>query len=884
MSSQPTNKAQAQADPSEGFLSGIRVIELADELGEFCGRVLAGLGAEVIKVEPPAGEITRSYGPFYHDVEHPDRSLYFWHYNLGKQSISIDLDSSEGQAEFLQLCNSADIVIDTRHRDFLNERGIGAVTLREHNPGLLYARISPFGDDGPWADFVSSDLVHLALGGVMMNCGYDPTPLGEYDTPPIAPQMWQSYHIAGELTVIQLLAALNYRLETGKGQSLVTSVHDAVSKNTETDVPSWLYSRQEHARMTSRHSFAVREGAVPTVNPNARTKDGRWVLAYRTYLEGFGGSIDQMLAVLREFGSEEDMADPKYAEPGVLSSPVNALHLQDVINRMVAGFTYDRDIWKAGQAQGMTWAPVRRVEENLPEEHWRIRKTFSDVEYPELGETFSHVTGRWVTDCVDWKAGPRAPLRGEHGDAIRSRLANLNARTLTAHPSPRRSGTPSKHHKPFALDGVRVIDLAWMLASAGAGRFFAAHGAEVIKVEHSSRIDGMRLGAAVPPEGGRAERDQATGPIFASRGSSLNRSGAFSEINAGKRGLSLNLKSAEGRELLTELIKDADVLIEGYSPGTLERMGFGYERLKEINPRIVYVQQSGMGQKGAFGNMRAFGPTAQAFSGLTEMSGMPEPYAPAGIGYSYLDWGGAYQMAMAMMAGLYRQRVTGKGCWIDSSQTEVGMYLSGTTTLDFVVNGRGSSRTGNRSPNKPAAPSGAYRTSGTDRWIAISAFTQQQWEALVDELGLHHLLDDVRFTTLSDRLAHHDALDTEISAATGRREGYELMLSLQAKTVPAGVCQTARDRVETDPQLRHLQWLVELEQTEIGTWPVRELSGRLSETPSYIGGILDRHSPNYGEDSDYVFREILGLSESEIERLADQGVTDRNPSAKLSSP
>ena len=148
--------------------------------------------------------------------------------------------------------------------------------------------------------------------------------------------------------------------------------------------------------------------------------------------------------------------------------------------------------------------------------------------------------------------------------------------------------------------------------------------------------------------------------------------------------------------------------------------GLGYDRLREINPRIVYVQQSGMGQIGTYGRLRSFGPTAQAFSGLSDMSGLPGPYPPAGIGYSYLDGFGAYQMALAMMAALYRQRVTGQGCWIDSSQAEVGIYLTGASILDHSAKGRSWARYGNRSPYKPTAPHGAYRARGEDRWIAIA--------------------------------------------------------------------------------------------------------------------------------------------------------------------
>src|SRR5262249_44398347 len=200
-------------------------------------KVLAGLGADVIKIEPPGGERTRSYGPFYQDEPGPDSSLYFWHYNFGKRGIVLDLDTQYGQDRLRRLAATAEVVIHTRGRDYLKERGLGEKQLRELNPALVVARISPFGDTGPWADYKASDLVHLALGGVMMNCGYDPDPFGYYETPPIAPQMWQAYHIAGEMTVIAILGALTWRLGTGCGQYLSTAVHDAVAKQTETDLP-----------------------------------------------------------------------------------------------------------------------------------------------------------------------------------------------------------------------------------------------------------------------------------------------------------------------------------------------------------------------------------------------------------------------------------------------------------------------------------------------------------------------------------------------------------------------------------------------------------------------------------------------------------------------
>jgi len=202
--------------PTRGALTGIRVIELADEQAEYCGLTLAGLGADVIKVEPPGGSSTRRIGPFYQDREDPERSLFFWQYNRGKRSIVLDLRQRDDRERFRALVATADILLESTPGGELQALGLGADALMKEFPALIVARTSPFGDDGPWAGFKGSDLVHLALGGVMMNCGYDPAPGGAYDLPPIAPQMWHAFHVAGEQLSVAIIAALLYRWRTGK--------------------------------------------------------------------------------------------------------------------------------------------------------------------------------------------------------------------------------------------------------------------------------------------------------------------------------------------------------------------------------------------------------------------------------------------------------------------------------------------------------------------------------------------------------------------------------------------------------------------------------------------------------------------------------------------
>jgi hypothetical protein len=193
-----TNQAMGPSPEGKALpLKGIKVIELADEQAEYCGLLLAGLGATVVKVEPPGGSPTRKIGPFVDDRPSPEYSLYFWHYNREKQSIVLDLDEPKDVETFRGLVLSADVLLETTPREYLPERQLALDELRAAAPHLVTARVTPFGDDGPWADWKGSDLVHLALGGPMMNCGYDPLPDGTYDLPPIAPQMWHSYHIAG---------------------------------------------------------------------------------------------------------------------------------------------------------------------------------------------------------------------------------------------------------------------------------------------------------------------------------------------------------------------------------------------------------------------------------------------------------------------------------------------------------------------------------------------------------------------------------------------------------------------------------------------------------------------------------------------------------------
>ncbi len=853
----------------QGNLADIRVVEIADEQAEYCGRVLAGLGADVIKIEPPGGSPTRAIGPFADDEIDPERSLYFWQYNLGKRSVVLDLERAPERERLLALLETADVLLESTPRGWLDGLGLGGAALRARFPSLVTARVTPFGDDGPWADHRASDLVHLALGGPMMNCGYDPRPDGSYDLPPIAPQMWHAYHVAGEQLAIGLLGALLHRRETGEGQGLSLAVHEAVSKSTELDLMSWVMRAAPFRRQTCRHAHE-QVSALPVIG---NTKDGRWMLSMPPVgTTAWGTLVD----FLERYGLAADLRE-RVGGLGKAGSPgggpqIDAethTHVTEVVMRLFRKFTLDGMPWEQAQEAGLMWVPLRKPHENVLDEHWWQRGSFAEVEHPELGRSFTYSTGKWVSDRAPWRVGPRPPLVGEHTDEV---LGDLTRRpsAVPARPAASPDTRRSALGRPFALHGVRVIDLTWYLASGGAPRFLSAMGADVIKVEWHENLD-LRFNYAQCPPGGRAARERATEPL-PSDNSSLNLSGQFHNVRPGQRGISLNVRDPRGKEILKRLIAQADVVVEGFSPGVMERWGLGYEALRELRPDVIYVQQSGFGQKGKYGRYRTLGPVAQALGAASEMSGLPEPAPPAGWGYSFLDWFGAYTMALAVMAALNHRARTGEGQWIDSSQCDCGIYLSGTAILDWSANGRAYQRTGNRSPWRPAAPHGAYRCAGEDRWVAIACFDQDDWKALAGAAGRADWLADPRFATLDERLAHQDALDAEVESWTREHDRYALMERLQAAGVAAGVCQEARDRCEIDPQLAHLDWLTELTGSEIGTWPVVEMPVKLSATPAHMGGPIQRGAPCYGEDNAQVYGELLGMSPGEIEALRADGV------------
>jgi len=393
-----TGAAPEQEGPGPAVtaaLDGIRVLELTDESAEYCGRLLAGLGADVVKVEPPEGTPSRHIGPFLDDEPGPDRSLAFWADNVGKRSAVVPHD-----AGVLELCGAADVLVHTLRPGEARARGLDFASLHGGNPSLVVCAVTPFGQDGPWADYVADDLVLMALGGSMAACGYGPGPDGVYDTPPLACHGDQAWRTASTYAAIAVLGALAWRYRSGEGQFLDVSAHECSASMTEWHLMTYLCSGGVHRR-----------GPHPTLT----AADGRQVAALNPDFLGphvFAG----MLEMLEDEGVAGPLSDPAFADP--VHRAANYREVWRALKRL-AGKHDGETLYELGQGAGLPWGVIRSPEEVLADRHLRARGHFVELEHPELGRSVTYPGAPFLAHGSPWVVRRRPPLLGEHTAQVR---------------------------------------------------------------------------------------------------------------------------------------------------------------------------------------------------------------------------------------------------------------------------------------------------------------------------------------------------------------------------------------------------------------------------------------------------------------------------------
>lgn len=401
------------------------------------------------------------------------------------------------------------------------------------------------------------------------------------------------------------------------------------------------------------------------------------------------------------------------------------------------------------------------------------------------------------------------------------------------------------------LEGIKVLDFCWVAVGPMTTKYLSEHGATVIRVESAKRPETLRRAAPF--------KDGVPG---------INRSAYFANYNANKYGITIDMAHARAKDLVLRLAGWADLVTENFTPGTMERWGLGYPELKAVNPRIVMFSTSMLGRGGPYERQPGFGPVLSPLAGLTHITGWPDrdPVNPYG---AYTDFIGPRFAVATILAALDYQRRTGQGLHLDMSQLEASLHFSAPLLLDYSVNGREQGRRGNQEPG--AAPHGVYPCQGEDRWIAIACYTDDEWQSLV-RLMAPADWDAARqqqFATLLGRTSREQELDQAIAEWTKDQDSRQLMRTLQDAGVPAGVVNDCRDLFE-DPQLKHREHFQFLDHPEIGSYASDRSEFNLSKTP----GSLDTPAPLIGEHTEYVLREVIGLSEEEYWSLKEDGVLE----------
>jgi crotonobetainyl-CoA:carnitine CoA-transferase CaiB-like acyl-CoA transferase len=409
--------AQAQ---SRQALDDVRVLEVTGWQGQLCGKLLAGMGADVIKAEPPAGSPVRYCGPFYLDSPDANGSLAFWHYNVGKRGVTLSLDAPEGQRLFRNLARVADVVLESTPPGWMAARGLGHEVLRRANPRLIWCAATPYGQTGPWRAHTVSELALMASGGQMALCGYDAA--DDSNDTPIAPGGGNAWHIADNYACIAILLALYNRDARGVGEFIDCSAQDAIALCDEGAFPDYVSRGKDRQRQTGRHANLA--GSPPV---QFRCKDGRYANCFLTGLKP--EQFLRLVEWLDEYDLAGEFKDDKYLDSEELRPKMP--ELMATVGRLCARLTPE-EVFHGGQGRNLAWTAVRAPSELLDDAHLHERGFFVEVEHPELRRSFTYPGAPFVMRGTPWRFRRRAPLLGEDNVAVFHRELGVSLERLNA--------------------------------------------------------------------------------------------------------------------------------------------------------------------------------------------------------------------------------------------------------------------------------------------------------------------------------------------------------------------------------------------------------------------------------------------------------------------
>jgi crotonobetainyl-CoA:carnitine CoA-transferase CaiB-like acyl-CoA transferase len=755
-------------------LTGFRVLELAESVaGEYCGKLLADFGAEVIKVEAPGhGSPTRAMAPIVRDDAGREGSALFAYLNTNKRSIELDITSPAGAERVQDLIGAADAVIDERNRG-----------LAERHPGVVFCSITPFGQDAA-AEFANAKSINVFHAS---GWGYHTPSHADPGQPPLqGPGRFLADYEAGLDAALCVASSLFARMHSGEGECIDVSAHAALVSRADCILGRFI---------TGEVPAEGRRGDFDQAGPASffPCADG-FVYLYMT-------SRAHWLGAKKLMGHPEwlDDFDDDWLEFSVTAEKVATFR---------RGFAaWVRDLAKepaADEAQrlGVPLVPVNGAADLRESPQYRHRGFFADVRRPALG-TAAYPTVPYMLTESPAEITSAAPTLGRDTEEI------LNGPDLAHRPPVVKSAqlkSPRKR-RGGPLEGVRVVELTKVWAGPYAGKLLALLGAEVIKVET----------AALPEE------------MRAYGGTDINHAPFFLSINPEILSVDLDIKSPEGMARLRKLVARSDVVLNNLRPGAMERQGLGFERLREIKPDIISVSIKMWGNDGPLGHQTGYAPCFAALAGLASLVGY-RGGPPLGASMRYGDSTVGAAAAFAAVVALLHREQTGAGQFVDVSAVETLSSMVGDRLFEQSLTGNSVGPDGNNHPDM--CPHGCYPCAD-GAWVAVAVGTDAEWHGLCDVLGAGGLVIDSRYATMADRREHAEVLDADLARLTYEHDAEELAHRLRAAGVPATKSATAVD-VIADERLWDRQLYRFVSDHREGQRPILGPSWRLTRNPAQI--------------------------------------------------
>ncbi len=839
--------------PTKCGLDGLNVLEVGEGVSAaMAGKMLAGLGAQVVKIEAPSGDPLRHQGPFRDDKINPEASGSFLLLNTTKRSVQADLSTSQGQARLCTLLSRADILITDFSPAKQAALGLAQTTLQAQYPALVALSITPFGLRGPYSHYKAEDITLIHGSGWGWVTPGKGCPI---ERPPIRPFGRHAQTQAGIHGACLALAASIGAKRSGVGEAIDFSALQGVSFLLGRHFSTYVYTlkadhRSDPALYEPMNIYPCKDGYIFIICPEQN-------------------QFERLLDL---------MGQPEWARDDAFHVRSKRLSVSPQVKQHLAQWTKQHkaeELFHLLQKEKVGGGVVFTPQQISQQPHLHERGFFMEQYHFVAGKLLQ--LGPHSSLEQPWHRLSPAPLLGEANnvsaqalfnhtplpDQAQSTIAGSPRHRFLGEDNPnglvrsKNASSTALQKNPLPLEGLRVLDLSWVWAGPHCTLMLAHLGAEVIKVESSGRLDLTRRADIFP-------HDMEPGK---------NRNGYFNLVNQSKKSIGIDLTKEAGRDLVRQLASKCDVVISNFGYGVLHKLGLDPPRMKQMNPRIIQVIISAFGQSGPYKAYTGYGPLFGPLGGISAQTGYEEDGLPQDLAVAYGDPNGGVYAAFDLLSALWAGRVHGQwGQVIDVSMWEAILHTNVDSWARFMMGHDAATPSGNRDPY--GAPCNLYSCLGedaqnTDAWVSVAALDDTSWQGLCKTLSQPQWAGDSRFATAKLRKRYEAEIDAAIEAFCASRTRWQITEIFQANGVAALPSLSAEDLVK-NPHLQARQAFNQHDHPEVGPRSMQNAPWLLSNCPNGLG----QAAPLLGQHTEQVLQSVLRFDSSKITALKAKGVIE----------